>query len=159
MASRLSIPSINPVLYEALSGEFAPECDPDRQHTVGRLVIATFQKGDRNMTMSPMEGFQMDYSPSWAPDSKVTISGKYEAKSLAGNKKRQAQIRFVSVDPAEAEHGHRLAVYDNLDTLEEISIWKTAGEDEPERLPLKSAEDIASARENIAELAALAFQE
>ncbi len=57
-------------LFTDVLGEpFCPECDPQgRQHTLGRLAIATFLKG-KNLEVENAEYFH--YRPSWAAETEV----------------------------------------------------------------------------------------
>jgi hypothetical protein len=52
--------------YDALSGLFWPPSDPKgREHTLGRLMTATFARGQVTMPHSDIE--RRAYTPSWAP--------------------------------------------------------------------------------------------
>lgn len=69
--------TINPLVYDALSGGFIPESDPERTHTLGRLLVASFLKGTYSLdTPEPDEGVivfsQSVYTPSWAKHVTVT---------------------------------------------------------------------------------------
>jgi hypothetical protein len=58
------------LFYDVLSGFFQPPTDlQGRQHTLARLALATFQKGDRQ----PSSHDKFKYQPSWAIGS-VTIA-------------------------------------------------------------------------------------
>jgi hypothetical protein len=58
-----SIETSSLLFYDALSGEFYPATDPKhRAHTLGRLCVATFQKGERTNA----EPDKYRYAPSWA---------------------------------------------------------------------------------------------
>jgi hypothetical protein len=81
MSENLRKLAINPLFYDALSGEFQPQCDTvPRSHTLGRLAVATFNKGRR---LGPIRddyignASEIKYSPSWAPrtTSKVIVQG------------------------------------------------------------------------------------
>ncbi len=56
----------HPLFYDALSGEFAPKCDPEeRKHTLARLAYAASIKGE--LLEEESDSFY-EYAPSWAPD-------------------------------------------------------------------------------------------
>jgi hypothetical protein len=56
---------INPLFYDAMSGEFIYDQEPEkRRHTLGRLAYATFAKGEIT-TMTPAHK-SAEYNPSWA---------------------------------------------------------------------------------------------
>lgn len=57
---------VRPLFYDALSGEFQPPTDPQRRsHTLARLAVATFTKGEE--IESDAEQVTLLYKPSWAP--------------------------------------------------------------------------------------------
>lgn len=57
---------MNPLFYDALSGDFHPPTDPDgKAHTLARLSVATVAKGDHEKDGE--EDFYY-YRPSWAYD-------------------------------------------------------------------------------------------
>jgi hypothetical protein len=70
--------SINPLFFDALSGEFRPMGDPKQTHTLGRLAVATFQKGElvmpRTQTPSGPTIYVLGYRPVWAPDVEANLS-------------------------------------------------------------------------------------
>lgn len=69
--------ALNPLFYDALSGEFTPSTDINHQHTLGRLAVATYEKGVDVSGNNPayshdgegdIDGFMdiRQYTPSWA---------------------------------------------------------------------------------------------
>ncbi len=79
---------MRPLFYDALSGEFAPKSDPSkRNHTLGRLVVATFRKGDvveENYDPGEPGLSAISYSPSWAPNSVARVEGKVISDGARG---------------------------------------------------------------------------
>jgi hypothetical protein len=77
MSRSLENLSINPLFFDALSGEFRPKGDPEQALSLGRLAVATFQKGE--LVIPPMKTRQkgvtyaLRYQPSWAPDIAVSV--------------------------------------------------------------------------------------
>jgi hypothetical protein len=71
-----SLLTVNPLFYEALSGEFLP-VGSETSHTIGRLAVATFQKGeiadDSRTNLSNDLWYEVNYSPSWANDVKSSV--------------------------------------------------------------------------------------
>lgn len=65
--------SIRPLFYDALSGEFNPATDPQRKHTLGRLIVATFLKGDTRLGHPYADPLEFTYRPSWASGVGSTI--------------------------------------------------------------------------------------
>lgn len=60
---------------EALSGEFAPQCDPEsRLHNLNRLAFGAYAKGEPLPTrlVGKGLGYSRLYYPSWAPEVAVT---------------------------------------------------------------------------------------
>ncbi|MBP9667614.1 hypothetical protein KBD87_02305 [Candidatus Saccharibacteria bacterium] len=55
-------------LFEALSGDFSPKIDPDREHRLSRVALAVAEKG--RIYVDPDTGFEypegLVYTPSWA---------------------------------------------------------------------------------------------
>lgn len=60
-ASHDKQPGFNLEFYLALTGEFRPTCDPDKNiHTLAKLALGTIHKGER------VHSNKYTYSPSWA---------------------------------------------------------------------------------------------
>jgi hypothetical protein len=72
MSKNETLLTINPLFYDALSGEFVP-FGSKTKHTLGRLAVATFQKG-KEPDISPLTHvynehyYEIAYNPSWAED-------------------------------------------------------------------------------------------
>jgi hypothetical protein len=61
---------VEPRIYDALSGEFKPPCDPlQRLHTLGRLIVGAYEKGASTGSRSQ----ETLYRPSWAPNIEVYV--------------------------------------------------------------------------------------
>ncbi|HUA13260.1 MAG TPA: hypothetical protein VL989_02045 [Candidatus Sulfotelmatobacter sp.] len=56
---------VEPVLLDALSGDFTPQSDSGNKHTLGRVVIATLLKGAEAYDASPFPRYIYTYTPSW----------------------------------------------------------------------------------------------
>ncbi|HUY52953.1 MAG TPA: hypothetical protein VMV24_00025 [Candidatus Dormibacteraeota bacterium] len=54
---------VEPIFFDALSGEFALNSDISNRHTLGRLAIATYTKGIDMDSILPYSRFL--YTPSW----------------------------------------------------------------------------------------------
>lgn len=68
--------------YDALSGNFNPPSDPQgRTHTLGRLMIATFEKGVETNHGSHRQ--RHTYRPSWAPVTSVVHVSHWDMRSLS----------------------------------------------------------------------------
>lgn len=67
--------------YDALSGEFHPPTDTERRaHTLGRLLLATYEKGD---VVDPHSHREMrTYQPSWAPIHSTVHISHWDIHSL-----------------------------------------------------------------------------
>lgn len=60
-------------LADALAGEFRPAIDAKRRpHTVGRLVLAAFERG-RLLRFAGETDFTRVYNPSWSPHTEVRV--------------------------------------------------------------------------------------
>lgn len=88
---------VNPLFFEALSGEFTPPSDAQkRAHTLGRLAIATFIKGEQKIvnhgatTSGLTNTAYIKYSPSWAPEVTVEVIGY-----LTDNKGKSNESEFL----------------------------------------------------------------
>jgi hypothetical protein len=104
-----NVPTINPLFYDAISGEFRAASDPHRTHTLGRLVTATFMKGTHKnpgFSTPDFKPFAMTYKPSWAPKAEVEIYGL--------KKDQLNHISFVTVglDGVGEGHDRRLSIWD-----------------------------------------------
>ena len=80
---------VNPTFIDALGGEFTPASDPDRQHTLGRLLVATFQKGELSQPAWDAIGglaYDLAYHPSWASNviSRITCLEQSEWSTVTG---------------------------------------------------------------------------
>lgn len=69
---------VNPLFYDALSGEFTPPSDEQhRKHTLGRLAYACYTKGEHvinsESTPSYLDSF---YIPSWAGH--ITVKADFD---------------------------------------------------------------------------------
>ncbi len=63
---------VNALFYDALSGEFTPQCDPQgRQHTLAHLALATLGKGVE--VEAPGNLSAISSNPTWAPEVAVTV--------------------------------------------------------------------------------------
>lgn len=79
--------------YDALSGEFTPPTDPlGRKHTLGRLMLGTFEKGAVENPNSHRE--MRIYTPSWAPISSVVGISHWDIRSLT----LEAEDRTISFE-------------------------------------------------------------
>ena len=67
--------TVRPLFYDALSGEFTPATDP-RQHTLGRLAVATIKKGSYSLQDSGSYP-AYSYTPSWAPEVTCEVDGVF----------------------------------------------------------------------------------
>ncbi len=58
---------VRPIFMDAISGEFVAPQDPQRTHTLGKLLIATYQKGDlfSGEDQPPHIPRSYAYDPSW----------------------------------------------------------------------------------------------
>lgn len=66
---------VNPLFYDVLSGEFNPPTDPaKRAHTLGRLALATFSKGEWTPPAIGGSRAKFTYEPSWAPQALVEVT-------------------------------------------------------------------------------------
>lgn len=68
--------TVNSLFYDALSGEFLP-FGSETKHTLGRLAVATFQRGEETLD-DPINElrslYEATYTPSWAPGVKTIVS-------------------------------------------------------------------------------------
>lgn len=72
----------NYLFYDALSGEFLPPTDQEhRIHTLGRLAVATFEKGANQYTHRATYA----YKPNWALGSIATAEAQPKAYYAALN--------------------------------------------------------------------------
>ncbi len=128
---------MRPLFYDALSGDFEPQSDPlHRKHTVGRLAIATFLKGEviEDYDSSDVDLIGIRYTPSWAPRVKVLIDGLQDGKffhpvfiDLASRNPRIAVQGFdVGDDSLLGNDGYGLEVGDNP---QDVSLLLELGED------------------------------
>ena len=69
---------LRPLFYDALSGEFTPFTDPEKRHTLGRLLVGTYLRGEievLNEDDAPYEKYI--YTPSWAGQISVSLTCEY----------------------------------------------------------------------------------
>jgi hypothetical protein len=134
-----------PLFYEALSGEFQPPGDPlKRTHTLGRLSIAAYQRGEAtdmptglmlpNFIHGP-EAYR--YTPSWAPSVEATtvvdaLPFGPLLKGLVLSSHDSDALAFFNDRDAERQRGLRFQVGDQasfmalrLDDIDEVKTTVT----------------------------------
>jgi hypothetical protein len=104
-----NIPTINPLFYDAISGEFRAASDPQKTQTLGRLVTAAFMKGvhkNTGFSTPDYRPFALAYRPSWEPTTEVEIYGQ--------SKDQLNHVTFVSVGVGDigVDHARRLSIWD-----------------------------------------------
>lgn len=93
-----------PLFYDALSGEFIPRSDElKRIHTLGRLSVASYQKGDVTED-SKLDTRTIQYVPSWA--SQVTVKTRWHVESCG-----DVLTRLSLVDT----QGGKLSIYHSVE--------------------------------------------
>lgn len=139
---------IKPLFYDALSGEFRPPSDPQKQvQTLGRLGYTAFNEGELeliNHSVEPQLDFR--YTPSWAPNTVTTLhcsqvgeGGLLVAHTVSlTNTDSKKSLHIMDTRPGWMEIGH--------------------GDDE-KALPLELGESLAAARLAVAEAAQMFFDE
>ena len=76
---------VRPPFYDALSGEFIPQSDPDkRHHTMARLAFKAYAKGEHQSAEIASNGkrmFSRRYEPIWAPGVIATAYAKNDGNA------------------------------------------------------------------------------
>ncbi len=147
---------MSPYLFEALSGEFAPICDPSgTTHTLGRLAIASYEKGGEvkqqevsphRYTDSPSAVRVVSHGPSWAKrfESRIVYRPTLHGDILVGiglqNLESEAKLRFTA---ERQEDG--------------LTVLRSSAQRKP--LPLRLGSDIKEASEFVADIAKSFFDQ
>ncbi len=132
---------VNPLFYDALSGEFTPPTDDkQRQHTLGRLAYASYSKGELTVEDTSPPYLRSLYIPSWAGHVTVRADFDFDEKgfqptTLTGILLQDKAKRSLCV----AEDGSIIYIgtVDNGDT----------------RLPLELGEELQTARAAVTQAA------
>lgn len=113
---------INPLFYEALSGEFLPPSDLEkRAHTLGRLAYAAFLKGKQILPHAPAGRAQtayFRYKPSWAP----TVEAELDCE-LYGNLYVARSFDITNREKPLQEWPDSVMIVDSLDQIDSPSLF------------------------------------
>ena len=102
---------IRPLVYDAMSGEFAPPTDPEKRlHTLGRLALATVTKGKYTLDRESFDPL-FTYRPSWAPDVTAQVRINYLPMHVTGEYLATPMLAITSLDLT-SESGKGLHVSD-----------------------------------------------
>jgi hypothetical protein len=129
----------SPLFIDVLSGEFSVSGNtPNKKHTLGRLAVATFQKGDISNAEIPEEfvgaSYVLLYTPSWAPTVSSSVAciedhnnsilvGLQLSKTLAGESRSTLIARDIP-EPTGTKRRLEFAAPDDglsFDTLLDLS--------------------------------------
>ena len=73
--------TIRPLVGDAMSEFFKPQCDEEGQeHTIGRLTFAAVDKGAYKMT--GLRHVESEYAPPWAPHMIVKVQSELQQNTL-----------------------------------------------------------------------------
>ncbi len=130
---------VSPLFYDALSGEFVPDSDPERRkHTLGRLSMAAVQKGEATQVDRWRRDFE--YKPSWAPGVLATAVCSHMPKDKLLSSETEI-LSLIGVDLADRVNGSSLTVIEEENGLSVIENEITFG-----LMPLELGPEIARAR-------------
>ncbi len=128
---------VSPLFYDALSGEFAPTCDPEkRKHTLGRLSMAAIQKGEAIQVDRWRRDFE--YEPSWAPGVLATAVCSHMPEDALMSHETEV-LTLAVIDLANTEG-------DSLTVIEEENTLKIVENEIIYDIPFQLGPDIVRAR-------------
>jgi hypothetical protein len=138
-----------PLFYDALSEPFAPKTDPEkRNHTLGRLGIATITKGE-NYRIPNHPAYLTRYEPSWGGGA---LSVAYSVESQDYSTRTTQLLHLMG-------HGEHVAVVDSVynDRIEgDLLLWQ---DDEIlGQYELELGEKLSVARAAVSELVGRFFE-
>lgn len=124
---------------DVLNGEFTPTSDPTRKHTLARLAIAAYMKGENQK--SRMSLVEVRYTPSWASHMSTVVSCE---PTQAGLLLTSISLKHEGDDTSE----YALDVAD--DTNEEsMAVSMYVGNNDPQTFELELGDKLAIARQAV----------
>lgn len=141
---------IDPLFYEALSGEFFPDCDPQkRAHTLGRLTVGAVSKGRPDTPMQIDIGRKFyEYEPTWSEGITavvgcVVISRNVELIQSLTLESQQDSIGYHHITPS--------TLIDDSPAAQKIMIINPMKSGLPAReLDIQLGPDLASVQQEVA---------